>query len=219
MASRRQVRDVGDEARVRRDPVGNRKSILAAASAEFSENGYSGASVNKIADRANTSKRMLYHYYGDKEHLFIAVLEATYADIRAAERELELELSDPEKAIERLVIFTWDYYLENPQFIALLNNENLYHAEHLKRSKRIQALHSPFVDMLRQIADAGAKKGVFRNGVDPVQLYITIASISYFYFSNIHTLGVVFGRDLGDAPALKARRDHVVDVILSYLKA
>ncbi len=219
MADRRQARDVGDDDRLRRDPEGNRKAILAAASVEFSENGYSGASVNKIAERANTSKRMLYHYYGDKEHLFIAVLEETYADIRAAERKLELEYSDPEQAIARLVIFTWDYYLENPQFIALLNSENLYRAAHLKKSKRIQILHSPFVEMLRQITEAGERKGVFRSGVDPVQLYITIASVSYFYCSNIHTLGVVFGRDLAEPKALEARRDHAVEVILGYLKA
>lgn len=208
-----------EEMRIRRDPEGNRRSILAAATVEFSANGFGGASVNKIAERANTSKRMLYHYYGNKEALFLAVLEATYADIRKAERELELELADPIESITRLVTFTWDYYRENPSFLALLNDENLHRAEHLKRSKRIQTLHSPFIDMLRRILDKGEQECVFRGGVDPVQLYITIASVSYFYCSNIHTLSVVFGRDLHADAALDDRRDHVVEVIQAYLKA
>ncbi len=219
MASGAQTKSPVEELRIRRDPEGNRKSILAAATTEFSEKGFGGASVNKIAERANTSKRMLYHYYGNKEALFLAVLEATYADIRKAERELDLELADPKESITRLVTFTWDYYRENPHFLALLNEENLHRAEHLKRSKRIQSLHSPFVEMLRRILEKGEQEGVFRGGVDPVQLYITIASVNYFYCSNIYTLSVVFGRELAEENALDDRRDHVVEVILGYLKA
>ncbi len=211
--------DRPDIAAIKRDPVGNRRSILAAATQEFSENGFGGASVNKIAERAGTSKRMLYHYFGNKDALFLAVLEAAYADIRQAERELDLELGDPVEAIRRLVTFTWDYFRKNSHFLALLNEENLHKAEHLKRSKRILSLHSPFVEMLRRVLENGEREGMFRKGVDPVQLYMSIASVSYFYFSNIHTLGVVFGRDLADKKALKNRRTHVVDVILGYLRA
>ena len=150
--------------------------------------------------------------------MFLAVLEATYADIRQAERELDLELGDPVDSITRLVTFTWDYFRNNPHFLALLNEENMHKAEHLKRSKRIQSLHSPFVEMLRRVLENGERNGVFRKGVDPAQLYISIASVSYFYLSNIHTLGVIFGRDFADKKALKDRRDHAVDVILGYLR-
>ncbi len=219
MANNGQANKAANRIRIKRDPEGNRRSILAAATREFSEQGFGGASVNKIAERAGTSKRMLYHYYGNKEALFLAVLEATYADIRRAERELDLELVDPEDSITRLVTFTWDYYRDNPHFLALLNVENLHKAEHLKRSKRIQSLHSPFVEMLRRIVEKGEQDGTFRGGIDPVQLYITIASVSYFYCSNIHTLSVIFGRDLAAGDALDIRRDHVVNVILGYLRA
>jgi len=207
------------KARIKRNPVGNRKAILDAATLEFSANGFGGASVNKIAERAGTSKRMLYHYYGNKDALFLAVLEAAYADIRQAERELDLEMVDPIESITSLVTFTWDYYLNNPHFLSLLNDENLHKAEHLKNSKRIMTLHSPFIEMLRRIVESGEKEGVFRSGVDPVDLYLSIAGVSYFYCSNIHTLTVVFGRDLASKEALQSRRNHVVDVILGYLRA
>jgi AcrR family transcriptional regulator len=150
--------------------------------------------------------------------LFLAALEKAYADIRSAERELELETVDPIDSIRRLVNFTWDYYRENPEFLALLNNENLHKAVHIKRSKRIQSLHSPFVEMLRRIIEKGEEDGFFRSGVDPVQLYMSIAGVSYFYFSNASTLSVVFGRDLMAEEALVERREHVVEVILGYLR-
>lgn len=203
----------------KRDPERTQQAILTAARHEFSRFGFGGARVDKIAARAETNKRMLYHYFGNKEALFLAVLEATYADIRQAERELELETVDPVDSIRRLVTFTWDYYVENPEFLSLLNDENLHRAEHLRRSKRIQSLHSPFVEMLRRIVENGETAGVFRTGVDPVQLYMSIAGISYFYCSNIHTLSVIFGRDLAADDALQLRRQHIVDVILGYLRA
>lgn len=202
----------------KRDPEATKRSILDAAIKEFSSYGLGGARVDRIAERANVNKRMLYHYFGNKDDLFLAALEETYADIRSAEQELELENVDPIGSIRRLVVFTWDYYQENPHFLSLLNSENLHKAVHLKRSKRIQLLHSPFVEMLRRIIDKGEQEGVFRKGVDPAQLYVSIASVCYFYFSNIHTLSVIFGRDLGADAALNERRDHAVDVILGYLR-
>jgi len=202
----------------KRDPEATKRSILNAAIKEFSAHGLGGARVDRIAESANVNKRMLYHYFGNKDDLFLAALEETYADIRSAEQELELENVDPVDSIRRLVVFTWDYYQENPHFLSLLNSENLHKAVHIKRSKRIQLLHSPFVEMLRRIIDKGEDKGVFRQGVDPAQLYVSIASVCYFYFSNIHTLSVIFGRDLAADAALNERRDHAVDVILGYLR-
>ncbi len=203
----------------KRNPEVTKRSILDAAIGEFSTYGLGGARVDRIAERAGANKRMLYHYFGNKDALFLAALEEAYADIRNAERELELETIKPNESIRRLVTFTWDYYRENPHFLSLLNSENLHKAVHLKESKRIQALHSPFIEMLRRIVENGEKQGLFRPGVDPVQLYMSIASVCYFYFSNIHTLSIVFGRELSSEEALAKRREHAVDVILGYLRA
>ncbi len=202
----------------KRDPDATKRSILDAAIKEFSDFGLGGARVDQIAERADVNKRMLYHYFGNKDDLFLAALEETYADIRSAEQALELENVDPVDSIRRLVLFTWDYYHQNPSFIALLNSENLHKASHIKRSKRIQLLHSPFVEMLRRIVENGQSQGVFRSAVDPAQLYMSIASECYFYFSNIHTLSVIFGRDLAAEKSLNERRDHAVEVILGYLR-
>ncbi len=202
----------------KRNPEATKRSILEAAIKEFSTYGLGGARVDRIAERADANKRMLYHYFGNKDDLFLAALEKTYADIRSAEQALQLENIDPVDSIRRLVLFTWDYYEENPHFLSLLNSENLHKAVHIKRSKRIQLLHSPFVEMLRRIIAKGETQGVFRAGVDPAQLYVSIASVCYFYFSNIHTLSVIFGRDLAAQKARTERRDHAVDVILGYLR-
>lgn len=203
----------------KRDPEATKRSILEAAVAEFSTYGLGGARVDRIAARADANKRMLYHYFGNKDDLFLAALEETYADIRKAEQKLDLENIEPVESIRRLVLFTWDYYRENPHFLSMLNSENLHKAVHIKRSKRVQLMHFPFVEMLRRIIEKGQQQGDFRDAVDPAQLYVSIASVCYFYLSNIHTLSVIFDRDLSAEEALSERREHAVDVILGYLRA
>ena len=204
--------------RVRRDPAKNQERILKAATAEFARFGLGGARVDRIAARAGANKRMLYYYYGNKEALFLAVMEASYARIRNAERSLELGVIDPEQGIRRLVEFTWTYYLKHPEFLTLLNSENLHKARHIKRSKNIPTMHSPFVATIEGLLERGVRAGRFRRGVDPVQLYISIASLSYFYQSNRHTLSTVFERDLF-APRHRAERlKHMVELVLGYLR-
>jgi len=202
----------------KRNPERTRKRILDAATTEFSAHGLSGARVDAIAERAKANKRLIYHYFNSKDDLFLAVLERTYEEIRGFEHALGLTDAEPEEAMRRLVLGTFDYYINNPHFISLLNNENLHRAEHIKKSARIKALHSPLVDQIRTILDAGEKKGVFRSGVDPVHLYITIAGVGYFYLSNIFTLSAIFDRDLHTKAAIAARRQHVVDAVMGYLK-
>ncbi len=200
-----------------RDPDATRAAILAAATEEFARHGLGGARVDRIADAAGINKRMLYYYFGQKDDLFLAVLEAEYRRIRVAEHALSLTQVDPVEGIRRLVTFTWNYYIERPQFLTLLNSENLHRAEHLKKSTEIRALHSPFVATIDELLERGRKSGVFRGGVDPVQLYISIASLSYFYLSNRYTLSTIFGRDLM-APRERAERlSHMVDLVLGYL--
>ncbi|MCX7891348.1 MAG: TetR family transcriptional regulator [Burkholderiales bacterium] len=202
-----------------RDPERTRTRILEAATREFARHGLGGARVDRIAARAGANKRMLYYYFGDKETLFGAVLEHAYARIRAAEEALRLLDVPPAEGVRRLVEFTWRYYLAHPEFITLLNSENLHRARHLKRSPHIGAMNSPLIATLAEILRRGAASGEFRAGVDALQLYVSIAALAYFYLSNNHTLSAVFGRDLGTEAAHVERLAHMVDVVLGYLAA
>jgi AcrR family transcriptional regulator len=200
-----------------RDPQRTQARILAAAKAEFAAHGLGGARVDRIAANADANKRMLYYYFGNKDALFIAVLEAAYAHIREAEIALHLTELDPPEAIRRLITFTWDYYLKHPEFMTLLNSANLHRARHLKNSVKVRSLHSPFVAMIDEILARGRKSGVFRAGVDPVQLYISIASLTYFYLGNKYTLSAIFGRDLLSPRAKAERLAHMHELVLGYL--
>jgi AcrR family transcriptional regulator len=202
----------------KRDPERTRQRIMEAATHEFATKGLGGARIADIAARAGANKRMLYHYFGDKDALFLAVLENAYAAIRTRERALELEHLPPEAAMRRLVETTWDHFIEHPEFLTLLGSENLHQARHIKRSARIRELHSPLADMLRDILRRGEHAGTFRAGVDPVELYITIAGLGWFHLSNRHTLSVIFERDLEAPAALARRRAHMVEVVLGYLR-
>src|SRR4029078_6917870 len=137
---------------------------------------------------AEANKRMLYYYFGSKDELFLAVLEDAYAHIRNAEHDLDLEHADPREALKRMVEFTWNYYLEHPEFMALLATENLHKGRHVQRSRRVHKLHSPLVDTLRAILRRGERQGLFRRGVDPVQLYISIPADGPFSLLHPHTL-------------------------------
>ena len=203
---------------IRRDPDRTRESILASATEEFSRYGFGGARVDRIAERAGANKRMLYYYFGSKDSLFLAALEASYANIRNAERSLALEHLAPKAALARLVEFTWTYYLEHPEFLALLNSETLHEGRHVRRSSRVREMHTPLVETLRTVLRRGELEGVFRPGVDPVQLYISIAGEGYFYLSNRHTLSRIFDRDLMTPRALGARARHMTEMIVNAVR-
>ncbi|MBN9462958.1 MAG: TetR family transcriptional regulator [Burkholderiales bacterium] len=202
---------------VTRDPDATRQAILRAATTEFAQHGLAGARVDRIAERAGVNKRMLYYYFGQKEGLFLAVLEGAYQRIREEEHTLNLARVEPTEAIRRLIAFTWDYYIAHPEFLTLLNTENLYRARHLRKSARVRSLHSPFVATIAEVLERGRRAGVFRAGVDPVQLYISIAGLSYFYLSNNSTLSTIFDRDLMSAKAKVERLSHMTDLVLGYL--
>ncbi len=200
-----------------RDPEGMRLRILEAAKQEFAAHGLAGARVDRIAAKAGANKRMLYYHVGKKDDLYLAVLEGAYEKIRVEERGLDLEHLDPPKAIERLIEFTWNYFIRNPEFLALLNTENLARARHLKRSTKVKSMHSPFVEMIRTVVRRGVESGDFVVAVDPVQLYISIAALCFFYLSNSATLSVIFGRDLLKEEARDERLNHMVALVLAAL--
>ena len=201
-----------------RDKVRTRQQILEAATVEFAAKGFEGARTDNIAKRANVAKRMLYHYFQSKDGLFQAVLEQTYVKIRTAEENLDLSSLNPEKAMTELVAFSFNWFVEHPEFIAILNEENLLCAVHAKTSNSVRKLNMPLVDTISTLLNRGEKEGVFREGVDPVELYISIAGVSYFYFSNQHTLSAIFARNLTSKSEIKKRRAHVIEVILGYLR-
>jgi TetR/AcrR family transcriptional regulator len=203
----------------RRDPVRTREAILAAAQNEFALKGLSGGRVDEIARRARANKRMIYHYFGSKQGLYLATLERVYEGLRGSERTLELADLEPEAAITRLIEFNFDYCREHPELISLINNENLHRARHLRKSKKVRELHSPFVRLIADILKRGEAQGVFRPGLDPVNLYVTVAAMSYFYLSNNWTLSAIFGRPLGTDAACRRRRQHNVDMILNAIRA
>src|ERR1700724_742289 len=159
----------------RRRPVGTRKKLLTAARREFAKNGLAGARVDEIADRAGVNKQLVYHYFGDKDALYLAVLEWVYEEIRTQEKKLNLEGLPPERAIRKLIESSFDHLAAHPDFIVLLNDENRGGARHVRGSRRLEAMHSPLVSLVGTILRQGVRRGTFRRGIDPVHLYISIA--------------------------------------------
>jgi AcrR family transcriptional regulator len=216
---RRRARAKSKPPQRQRNPTLTKQDILVSARTEFCEFGLDGARVDRIAKRAAANKRLLYHYFGNKEALYSAVLLGAYREIREGEHELHLEALAPAEAMRRLVGFTFDHFRRHPWFIRLLATENIQRAEFVKKIADIKALHSPIVEQIRTVLAAGQKAKLFRRGVDPIHLYISIAGVSYFYFSNIHTLSVIFDVPLESESEMAARRSHVEDVIMGYLRA
>jgi AcrR family transcriptional regulator len=197
-----------------RDPEATKARILSASKKEFARYGLGGARVDAIAAQAQSNKRMMYHYFGNKEQLFRITLEQAYGHFREAEAGLELEKEEPVAAICKLVAFIWRYFLDNPEFITLVNSENLHKARHLKNSDLITDMSRRFVARMQNLLVRGAKAGIFRNDLDPVQFNITVAAVGYYYLTNQHTGSIVFERDLMSKEALAARLDFNTKTIL-----
>jgi len=196
-----------------RDPEATKADILASARTEFAKAGLAGARVDKIAEQSGANKRMIYHYFDGKENLFTAVVEDAYAAIRGREQQLHLDELEPLEAIERLVRFTWDYYLEVPEFITLVNSENLHQARHIVGNKLLRKLQKAYVDNVAAILKRGEEAGVFRPGIDAAQLCITIAAIGFYYLNNRYTSGALFGFSFMTKEALARRLEFNLDTI------
>src|SRR5579872_3470819 len=168
----------------RRNPEATRQKLLVAARHEFAAAGLAGARVDEIAALAGVNKQLVYHYFGDKDALYLAGLEWVCEEIREQERKLNLEGLPPAQAIRKLTEASFDHLAAHPDFIVLLNDENRGGARHVRGSRKLEAMHSPLVSMVSTILSEGVRAGVFRQGINPVHLYISIAGLSYFYFSN-----------------------------------
>ena len=200
------------------DPERTMAGILDVATREFADKGLSGARIDEIAAATATSKRMIYYYFGSKEGLYVAVLEEAYRRIRQIEAELHLEDLAPEAALRRLVGFTFDYQLANPDFIRLVMTENIHRGEFLAQSTSIQQLNVPVIDTVRGVYQRGVKAKVFRKNVDPVDLHLSISALCFFNVSNRHTVSLIFKRDLESSTAVTARRDSIVEMIVRFVR-
>lgn len=201
-----------------RDPSRSKQRILRIAADEFAKCGYGGARVDEIVRRCKVSKNLVYHYFHSKDALFTAVLEAAYASLRERHQAMGLESSEPMEGISKLVIDTFKHWNESRHFIAYLNSENFCNAKHIKKSKFIRNAYPGLVEDIRNLLRRGEKQGVFRSGVDPIHLYVSISALTYHFFSNQRTFSVIFGKDFSGPDMLRQRLKHVQDVIVGYLQ-
>jgi AcrR family transcriptional regulator len=200
-----------------RDAVRTKREILEVATREFAERGYAGARVDEIAAQTRTTKRMIYYYFGGKEQLYVAVLEAAYSRIRSAEREAEVDHLEPRAAIRRLAELTFDHHEANPEFIRLVSIENVHRAEHIAKFSTFGHLNSPAIELIGRILERGRAEGIFRRDVDAVDVHMLISSFCVFRVANRHTFGTIFDRDLLDPDRREHYRAMLGDLVVDYL--
>ena len=202
----------------RRNADATRAKILQAARGEFSERGLPAASTDDIAGRCGVNKRMIYYYFGSKEGLYLAALESVYEKLVALEQDIEIEHLDPPAAIEAIINLKIDYYVANPEFISFLSMENFYKARNLRKSKKLDRFKSPLTEVIARILERGQRSGQFRHDVEPVNFYVSICGLCIMYFTNQHTLGVIFGRKMTQNDNIQRHKRTVTDIVLSYLQ-
>ncbi|MDQ6881162.1 MAG: TetR family transcriptional regulator [Pseudomonadota bacterium] len=200
------------------DPARTRADILEVAAAEFGDKGLAGARIDEIAAATRTSKRMIYYYFGSKELLYLAVLEESYRRMREVEAGLHLQDLEPEQALRRLVAFTFDHHLGHENYIRLVMNENINRGRFIAQSRRIQELNLPAIEAIRHLYARGLKSGVFRKGLDPVDIHASISALSFFNVANRHTFGLIFKVDTRAASYVAHRRDNVVEMVLRFVR-
>ncbi|MBB3544946.1 MULTISPECIES: TetR/AcrR family transcriptional regulator [unclassified Rhizobium] len=198
---------------VHRDPDKTREDILNAAMNEIVENGFGGARIDRIAERSGFNKRMIYHYFGDKEQLYVAVLDHALGKMRIAETCLNFHKMAPEEGVEEIVRFVWHYFLENPEILSLLGTENLQRAKFIHRSPNGRLLNHHLVRELGKYLRQGSAHGAFIAEIDPLNVFLTVLSLSFFYLSNRYTLSTIFSRDFTEGTYLRLWEAHIVHVV------
>ncbi len=203
----------------KRDAERTRKAIMAAALKEFSQAGFAGARIERIVKAAKCNIRMLYHYFGDKKGLYLAVLEAAYVDLRAREAELKIDFDRPLDGFLELQRFTFDYFEKHPKFEGLLRNENLMHGKFAAQSRVVTETAFPLRRTIERLIDSGQTQGLFGPDLDPVQIYVTIAAMSRFHLANGYSLSATLDTDMTTAEWRKARLTHALALLEGYLTA
>lgn len=197
------------------DPEATKADILAVATHEFAEKGFSGARIDEIAERTNASKRMIYYYYGGKEALYRAVLEACYRRIRSVEEKVDLKKKPPLPALAELVEFTFDHHNQNEDFIRLVMVENIHHGQSI--AKLPSDINRPAIDKLNDICKRGVEEGVMRSDIDPLDLHMSISTLCFFNVSNRYTFSTIFNVDMVSPTAVARRRKQVTEMVLKYV--
>ena len=200
-----------------RDAERTRAEIIDVATREFADKGFDGARVDEIAAKMSTTKRMIYYYFGNKERLYIEVLEHAYAGIRAIEQDLDTEHLAPVAAMRQLAELTFDHHESHPDFIRLVSIENIHRAEHIARSTVLSGLADPALDVLARILERGRAAGVFRGDVDPLDVHMVISSFCVFRIANRYTVNAIFQRDMLAAEHRARHRRLLGDLVLDYL--
>ena len=200
------------------DPARTMSDIIAVATQEFADKGLSGARIDEIAALTQTSKRMIYYYYGSKEGLYLAVLEDAYARTRSAESGLHLDDVEPVEALKKLVSFSIDYKLAHPEFVRLVMTENIHSAEYLKRSKTAVHMNTPAIDLLQRIYERGVASGDFRSGIEAFDLHMAISALSLYNVSNRPTVEAIFKRDITDKKEVDRLRKNSIDMLLRFVR-
>lgn len=199
------------------DPEGTRRNILEIASKEFALNGLSGARIDEIAARTRFSKRMIYYYFGDKEGLYLRALENAYRQVREGEAQLDIEGLPPVAALTRLVEFTFDHHHRHEEFIRMVMIENIHHGQYLEQSDAIRELNVTAIDHISRIYSRGVEEGVFRPGLDAVELHWQISALCFFNVSNRTTFSMIFGRDFGAPAQLERLKRNSVEMLLRFV--
>jgi AcrR family transcriptional regulator len=200
------------------DPERTMTDILEVATREFADKGLAGARIDAIAEAMRTSKRMIYYYFGSKEGLYLKVLEEAYRRMRAMEAEAHLDDLPPEDALRKLVAHTLDYQWGHPEFARLVQNENIHRAQYLAQSKTIRKLNLPAIEGLRRVLERGQAGGLFRAGIDAIDLHMSISALAVFHVSNRHTFSLIFQRDLESPRAQIARRDSIIEMVVRFVR-
>jgi len=199
------------------DPAGTRRNILEVASKEFALNGLSGARIDEIAARTRSSKRMIYYYFGDKEGLYLHALENAYRMVRDGEAKLDTDGLPPSEALSKLVEFTFEHHRQHEEFIRMVMIENIHHGQYLERSAVIREVNKTAIDHIARIYQRGVAEGIFRPGIDPVDLHWQVSALCFFNVSNRATFSKIFDRDLESEAAQARLRRNTVDTILRFV--
>jgi AcrR family transcriptional regulator len=191
-----------------------RDTILRAAIRVFSAHGFDGGSIEKISTAAKSHDRMIYYYFGNKEGLFVAVLEEIYRRFNVAESALELDIDKPVESLKRIISFILNYYQKHPEFVTLLNTENLHKGKHIAQSLKARDYSSPAIGVIDEVLKSGINKGQFRQHIAARDLYMMIAALGYFYQSNRYTLSAFLGENLEAPTTFSQWEAFVTDSVL-----
>jgi AcrR family transcriptional regulator len=204
--------------RPRRTPARARERILRTATAEFARHGFAGGRIARIVKNAGSNPRMIYHYFGSKSALYVAVLENALGGLRSKELRIDIEHLDPLDGLLQLFEFMNGHFEQNRDLVSLLTTENMLKARYMRKSARIRDMSSPVLDMISKLLEKGTASGQFAKELDPLRLYVLMVALSQFHLSNVYTLSIIFASDLSSEQWRAARKADARRMLAAFLK-